>query len=54
MPRLVVDTCADAGLAFNYGERITEGWERLTDNEWEQEIAGGFPDVGWMGSVLAE
>jgi hypothetical protein len=61
MPRLMVvtaETCqgarAYAGLAFAYGERITENWERLNDDEWEEQIADTFPDVPWMSSVLAE
>lgn len=60
MPRLMVvtaETCqgprAYAGLAFAYGEHITEGWERLNDEEWQQYLAGApFPDPEWMGPVL--
>lgn len=58
-PRLMVvtaNTCmgprAYAGLAFSYGELITNDWLRLTDDEWSKTItADGFPDVPWMSSV---
>jgi hypothetical protein len=61
-PRLMVvtvDTCqgprAYAGLAFSYGEQITENWSRLNDKAWSDELAKGpFPDVSWMSSVLAQ
>jgi hypothetical protein len=61
-PRLMVvtvETCqgprAYAGLAFSYGERITENWLRLNDQQWEKDIASApFPDVDWMGPLLAE
>jgi len=61
-PRLMVvtaDTCmgprAYAGLAFSYGELVTEGWTRLTDDDWAKSItANGFPDVSWMASVAGE
>jgi len=59
-PRLMVvtvDTCdgprAYAGLASSYGMRITENWERYTDDEWQIAIGGGFPDVAWMNDVFA-
>jgi hypothetical protein len=61
MPRLMVvtaQTCqgarAYAGLAFAYGERITDNWERLNDQEWQEQTYSSFPDVPWMSSVLAE
>lgn len=62
MPRLMVvtaETCqgprAYAGLAFSYGELITEDWERLNDTEWEATIAKSpFPDATWMSGVLSE
>ena len=54
-PRLMVvtaDTCsgprAYVGLAFSYGETITENWRRLNDVEWAQEIAGG----DWLGTEV--
>ncbi|MEN9581479.1 MAG: hypothetical protein RJA70_4488, partial [Pseudomonadota bacterium] len=60
-PRLMVvtaETCsgprAYAGLAFSYGEHVTKDWERLTDDEWAQEIQPTFPDVSWMSDVLAD
>ena len=61
-PRLMVvtvETCqgprAYAGLAFSYGERITENWVRLNDQQWEKDIAAApFPDVPWMRSLLAQ
>ncbi len=58
-PRLMVvtaNTCmglrAYAGLAFSYGELITDDWRRLNDDEWSKTItADGFPDVPWMSNV---
>lgn len=62
MPRLMVvtaETCegprAYAGLAFSYGELITEHWQRLNDQEWKQQLAAQpFPDPEWMGEVMGE
>jgi hypothetical protein len=62
MPRLMVvtvDTCngprAYAGLAFSYGEKVTEGWQRLNDQEWSKQIsASPFPDVPWMSELLGK
>ena len=61
MPRLMVvtvETCqgprAYAGLAFSYGERITENWLRLNDQKWATDIEASFPDVDWMSPVLVE
>jgi hypothetical protein len=61
-PRLMVvtvETCngprAYAGLAYSYGELVTENWKRLDDREWESEIRSKpFPDVSWMKDVIAE
>ncbi len=61
-PRLMVvtvDSCqgprAYAGLAFSYGEKITENWTRLNDTKWSDELAKNpFPDVSWMSNVLAK
>jgi len=61
-PRLMVvtvETCqgprAYAGLAYSYGELITENWERLNDDDWTTRImTSPFPDVPWMSEVLAE
>ena len=61
MPRLLVvtvETCqgprAYAGLAFSYGERVTEKWLRLNDQQWAKDIESGFPDTAWMSPLLAE
>ena len=62
MPRLMVvtvETCngprAYAGLAFSYGELITDNWLRLTDEKWSQEITSKpFPDAAWMSPVIAK
>jgi len=62
LPRLMVvtvDTCsgprAYTGLAFAYGERITDNWLRLNDEQWASDISTGpFPDVTWMSDVLAQ
>lgn len=61
-PRLMVvtaQTCngprAYAGLAFAYGEHITENWQRLNDTEWEQYVlTSPFPDPAWMAPVLGK
>ena len=63
LPRFMVvtvkNTCtgprAYAGLAFSYGERITDNWQRLTDEKWSSYIGTNpFPDVSWMSQLLAE
>jgi hypothetical protein len=62
LPRFMVvtvKTCtgprAYAGLAFSYGERITDNWERLNDEKWSSYIGTNpFPDVSWMSQLLAE
>ena len=66
MPRLMVvtaNTCsgprAYAGVAFSYGEVVTDDLKRLTDEEWLAKISAQgsqepFPDVAWMSPVLAE
>lgn len=61
-PRLLVmtaDTCvgprAYVGLAFAYHEKITEDFDRFTDERWKSELASTTPpDVPWMESLLAE
>ena len=61
-PRLMVvtvETCqgprAYAGLAFAYGERITENWVRLNDQQWSEDITQApFPEVAWMSGILAQ
>jgi hypothetical protein len=60
-PRLMVvtdDACgkpkAYVGLASSYYERVTEGWRRMADSEWEQELRekGTPADVKWMQGVV--
>jgi hypothetical protein len=56
---IAVNTCsgprAYVGLASSYGEKITEGWQRLDDQQWSAMIQGmPFPDVPWMTRVLSE
>ena len=60
MPRLMVvtvDTCsgprAYAGLVSSYFERITEGFERLNDQEWAAELSQGTPpDASWAQPII--
>jgi hypothetical protein len=62
-PRLMVatmDSCggpkAYAGVVFGYHEKITENFDRYTDERWATE-ASGTPrpaDVPWMGPVLGQ
>ncbi len=62
MPRLMVvtaNTCsgprAYVGLAASYGELVTENWQRLNDLEWKKRVENEpYPDVPWMGPILAE
>ena len=63
LPRLMtitVDTCvgprAYTGMAFAYHEQVTSNFERLTDEEWTQQLNGGQPpaDVPWMQGLVAE
>lgn len=55
---MTVETCsgprAYAGLASSYYELITEGFERLTDPDWEKRLNGQDPpaDVEWMIPLL--
>lgn len=61
-PRLMIvtaETCqgprAYAGLAFSYGELVTEKWKRLNDQEWSTMLGTEpFPDAAWMSGILAE
>jgi hypothetical protein len=39
-------TNAYAGLASSYYEKITDGWQRLTDETWAQQV-GDAADVPW-------
>ena len=60
-PRLMVatiDTCqgprAYAGVVYAYHERITENFERLTDEAWAQTLKSGPrpSDVPWLSGSL--
>ncbi|MBI2372831.1 MAG: DUF3160 domain-containing protein [Deltaproteobacteria bacterium] len=59
-PRMMVvafDTCtgprAYAGLVSTYFEKITEGYERLTDEAWATEVSSGRPaDVAWLSDLV--
>ncbi|XXX74351.1 DUF3160 domain-containing protein [Sorangium sp. So ce134] len=61
LPRLMVvtaDPCgtprAFVGLASSYFEQITEGFERMTDEEWAGNIRETRPDdVAWMKDLVA-
>ncbi|WP_437524249.1 DUF3160 domain-containing protein [Sorangium sp. So ce726] len=60
-PRLMVvtaDPCgtprAFVGLASSYFEKITEGFERMTDEEWAGELHQTTPDdVAWMKDLVS-
>jgi hypothetical protein len=60
-PRMMVvtaNTCqgprAYVGLAFSYGELVTENWQRLNDEDWSARLATQpFPDATWMKDVIA-
>ena len=54
---VTVDTCgpprAYVGLASAYFERTTEGFKRLTDEEWAKSIDTAAPaDVPWMADLV--
>ena len=54
---VTVDTCgmprAYVGLVSTYFERITEGFTRLTDQEWAKSInTAAPPDVPWMTDLV--
>lgn len=58
-PRLMVttvDTClgprAYVGVSFAYHEQVTSDFKRLTDEAWQEQVAGA-EDVEWMKPVLA-
>jgi hypothetical protein len=59
-PRLMVvtiDTCsgprAYAGVASAYHEVVTEGYKRLNDQDWAQEMSKAAPpDVPWMKDLV--
>ncbi|MEO8183928.1 MAG: DUF3160 domain-containing protein [Deltaproteobacteria bacterium] len=60
-PRMMVvtaNTCqgprAYVGLAFSYGELVTEDWKRLNDEDWLGQLASKpFPDAPWLEDVVA-
>jgi hypothetical protein len=62
LPRLMtmtVDTCvgprAYVGLAYAYHEKITDDFERVTDEAWALELASTPPaDVSWATPFIAE
>ncbi|NUQ73661.1 MAG: DUF3160 domain-containing protein [Polyangiaceae bacterium] len=54
---MTVETCsgprAYAGLASSYFERITENYERLSDEPWADELMSKTPDdVPWMKDIV--
>jgi hypothetical protein len=59
-PRLMVvtvDSCtgprAYAGLVTSYFEKITDNWQRLTDQAWATELEAATPaDVPWMSDLV--
>ncbi len=60
MPRVMVVTAencsgprAYVGLVSSYFERITDNWQRMTDEEWSQELLQETPaDVPWMTDLV--
>jgi uncharacterized protein DUF3160 len=45
---------AYAGLVFSYYEKITENFDRLTDERWATEVKARTPvDVAWMSDLRA-
>jgi hypothetical protein len=60
LPRLMVvtvNTCSGprlyVGLASSYFERITNDFERLTDQRWAQEVMANAPeDPPWLRDVI--
>ncbi len=60
MPRTMIVTVngcsgpqAYVGLVSSYHEKITEQYQRLTDEDWKGPIvAGQVPDVGWMTGLV--
>jgi hypothetical protein len=54
---VTIDTCsgprAYAGVASAYHEKVTEGYKRLNDQEWAQEMSMTMPpDVAWMKDLV--
>jgi hypothetical protein len=62
LPRLMVmtvDSCngprAYAGVVSSYHELLAEGFTRLTDEEWKQQVyARDLPVVPWLSPLLVE
>ena len=60
LPRLMVvsvETCngvrSYAGLVSSYFEKVTDNFDRLTDERWAEELQGAVPaDVSWMQDVI--
>jgi hypothetical protein len=59
-PRLMVmtaETCvgprAYVGLVSSYYEKVTTGFQRLTDQQWAEQLKQGQPDVPWMADLVA-
>jgi hypothetical protein len=55
---VTANTCtgprAYAGLASSYFERVTEQYDRLTDERWKDELNQATPpDVPWMTDIVA-
>ncbi|MEZ4298640.1 MAG: DUF3160 domain-containing protein [Polyangiaceae bacterium] len=55
---VTADTCvgprAYVGLASSYFEKITDNFERMTDEDWASEIQGESPkDVPWMTDLVS-
>jgi hypothetical protein len=45
---------AFVGLASSYFEKITEGFERMTDEAWAGELHEATPDdVAWMKDLVS-
>jgi hypothetical protein len=60
VPRLMVltaETCvgprAYVGLASSYYEKLTTGFQRLTDEEWTTALVASPPDVPWMQDLIS-
>ena len=61
LPRMMVVTVencqgarAYAGLVSSYHERVTQGYQRLTDQEWSNSLYSSPPaDVPWLAPLLA-
>ena len=43
---------AYAGLASSYFERVTENFERLTDEAWAEQMPAAA-DPAWLSSIVA-